>query len=131
MSLTSVWGALCTTALHAPRRLTSKLSELQWVHIGGEGEDVYEAHSELLILDGKLPWGSDALLHGGYVLFQLGDQIAKFKIRQIKKNKQKKNKKRHFGQITKFNNAHQIFLLYGMYHSLLIISPLPLPITVV
>ena len=49
--------------------LTSKLSELQRVHIGGEGEDVYEAHSELLILDGKLPWGSDALLHGGYVLF--------------------------------------------------------------
>ena len=45
--------------------LTLKLSELQWVHIGGEGEDVYEAHSELLILDGKLPWGSDALLHGG------------------------------------------------------------------
>jgi len=35
--------------------LTSKLSELQRVHIGGEGEDVYEAHSELLILDGKLP----------------------------------------------------------------------------
>jgi len=35
--------------------LTSKLSELQRVHIRGEGEDVYEAHSELLILDGKLP----------------------------------------------------------------------------
>jgi len=33
----------------------SYVSELQRVHIGGEGEDVYEAHSELLILDGKLP----------------------------------------------------------------------------
>ena len=57
------------------------------------------------LLDGKLPWGSKALCHGGYVIFRLRDQITKFRIHQILK----------YGilaEITKFN-ACQIFLLYS------------------
>ena len=40
--------------------------------------------------------------------------------------KLKIKKKCILAEIAKFN-AHQIFSLYGMYHSLLVISPLPPP----
>ena len=44
----------------------------------------YKVKAAEHILDGKLPLGSEALFHGGYAILWLGDQIAKFKIRQIK-----------------------------------------------
>ena len=40
--------------------------------------------TSLKILDGKLPWGSEALVHGGYVIFWLQDRIAKFKFAKWK-----------------------------------------------
>ena len=89
MSLTSVWGMLWTAALHAPRQSHLKL---QQVHTTEERAKMWRYGTENIPakaaghLSQDFRWQAAmrqrGLLRGGYIIFWLGDRIAKFKVDQ-------------------------------------------------